>query len=225
MFVHCVDREDVYLSWNASSRKRSTSGQCSSSSANACNIGGSSGRTKSVILGCPGLAFVPAISIPNWRASWAFLRALLSSSVMSRRGSVPSTQCRCSRGLYRIVDPSDCDVRTLCCSSVNSMPLSLAAFSWAFKGSMGWIHRMSSSSICSNSVVGCPSVLGIVSPRDISSISWSPLLEPLDETSTTSSSGWGVNGLSRGLTCKGAVLGKGLGLDCQLVHISGCCWK
>ena len=48
-----------YLSRNASSRNRSTSGQFSSSSANARNIGGSSGRTKSVILGCPGLAFVP----------------------------------------------------------------------------------------------------------------------------------------------------------------------
>ena len=51
------DSEDVYLSRNASSRNWSTSGQCSNSSANARSMGGSSGRTKSVILVCPGLAF------------------------------------------------------------------------------------------------------------------------------------------------------------------------
>ena len=64
-FVHLIDSEDVYLSPNASSRNWSTSGQFSSSSANACNIGGSSGQTKSVILVCPGLAFVPAIPAAN----------------------------------------------------------------------------------------------------------------------------------------------------------------
>ena len=60
-----IDSEDFYLSRNASSKNRSISGQFSSSSANARNIGGSLGRTKSIILVCPGSAFVPAISAAN----------------------------------------------------------------------------------------------------------------------------------------------------------------
>ena len=171
------------------SRNWSISGQFSSSSANARNICGSSGRTKSVILGHSGFAFVPTDPAAIWSASWAVLKARLSSPFIVRRGSVPSTWYRCSRGLYNIVDPSDCDVRTLCCSLVNNMPLSPAAFSSAFEGSVGWIHRMSSSSIFSNGVVGRSGVLGTVSPCDISSISWSPLLEPFDDTSTISVSG------------------------------------
>ena len=96
---------------------------------------------------------------------------------------------RFSRGLYNIVDPSVCDVRTLCCSLVNNMLLSLAAFRAAFEGRMGWSLRMSSSFICSSGVMGCSGVTGTVSPRGISSISGSPSVEPFDETFTTLGSG------------------------------------
>ena len=100
------------------------------------------------------------------------------------------------------------------------MPLSPAAISSAFEGKVGWSLHILSSSICSSGVMGRSGVLGTVLPCGISSISWPPLLEPFDETSTTLGSGCGVKGWGRGLTCNGLVLGKGLG-GCQLVHISG----
>ena len=123
------------------------------------------------------------------------------------------------------VVPSDCDVRILCCSSVNSMPLLPAAIRSAFEGKAGWSLHMSSSSICLSGVVGRSGVLGTVFPRGISSISRSPDVESPEDTSTTSGSGCGMKGLGSGLTCSGLMLGKGLGQDCQLVRISGCCWK
>ena len=66
---------------------------------------------------------------------------------------------------------------------------------------------------------GTFSVLGTVSPHGISSISRLPLLEPSNETSTTSGSGCGVEGRGSGLTCSGLLLGKGLEA-CQFVRIS-----
>ena len=87
------------------------------------------------------------------------------------------------------MDPSDCDVSIRAAHRLMVIPLSPAAFRSVFEGSVGWSRRMSSSSICSSGVVGCSSVTGTVSPRGISSTSWSPVLEPFDETSTTSGSG------------------------------------
>ena len=134
-------------------------------------FGGSSGRTKSVVLACPGSAFVPSILAAIWSASWAALSAFLSSSLMPRRGLSPSTCHQFSRVLYNIVDPSDCDLSSLRCSLVNKMPLSPAASRVVFEGRIGWSLRISSSSICSSGVVGCSSVTGTVSPHGMSSIS------------------------------------------------------
>ena len=130
---------------------------------------------------------------------------------MPRLGSLPSTLCWFSGTLYKNVVPSNCDVRILCCSAANSMPLSLAAIRSVFEGKAGWSLHISSSSICSSGVVGCLGVLGTVSPCGISSISQSPLLESPEDTSTTSGSGCGVKGLGGSLTCNGLVFGKGLG--------------
>ena len=56
--------------------------------------------------------------------------------------------------------------------------------------------------------MGRSGVLGTVSPHGISSISWSPLLESPEDTSTTSGSGCGVKGRGGCLTCSCLVLGK-----------------
>ena len=65
LFIDIDSHEEVYLSsLNVSSKNWSSSGQFSSSCANAIKMGGSLGQTKSDILGCSGLAFVPSSLIP-----------------------------------------------------------------------------------------------------------------------------------------------------------------
>ena len=124
--------------------------------------------------------------------------------------------------LYIIVDPSGCDVRILCCISVNSMPLLPAAIRSAFKGKAGLSLHKSSSSICSGGVMGRSGVFGTVSPPGMSS--WSLSVEPFEETSTTSCSGYGVNGQGHDLTCNGLVLA-GPATGAHWACSSLCCWK
>ena len=196
----------------------------SSSCANAISIGGSCGWIKLVRLCLSGSAFVPSSLIPIWRASWACVNAARSSFIMPRWGSLPSTHCWFSGTLYKNVVPSDCDMRILCCSSVNSMLLSPAAIRLAFEGKVGWSLHMSSSSICSSGVVGHSGVLGTVSLRGMFSISWSSVFELPEETITISGSGCRVKGLGHGLTCNGLVTDGPEG-GCHRVCISGCCQK